>query len=200
MSQILLASLGSGPLSPQTFTFVSNGDANGVCYFLGTNFRGQSWQNPDTFGTVVVTRSSALVGADGDLVNRAVEYNTTDNSSGEWIAIDLGIGNLMVVSDYLLRNGNDGGSGLAIRNWTLQGSNDVASNDVTGINAATWDDLDVRTSDTSMGGAQGDWIHKILGSTPAGYRWLRILNTGVNSVGQNYVQLCEFEFYGDFSF
>lgn len=202
MSQILLASYGQGaPPSPQTFTWVSNGDANGVCYFLGRNFNTIPWENPDTAGRVVVTRSSSLNGTDGDLVNRAAEYNTTDNNLLEWIAIDLGVGDLMVVSDYSLQNGNDGvSSTLAIRNWKLQGSNDVATNDVTGIDAATWVDIDTRTSDTSMGPNQGDWIHKILGATPAGYRWLRVLNTGVNSSGLNFLQLCEFEFYGDFSY
>lgn len=191
------------PTSPQTFTWVSNGDPNDLFYFLGRNQGTAGWTNPDTAGYVTVIRSSSLNGADSDYVNRAVEYNTTDNNSGEWIAVDIGTDNnsrLIVVSDYSLRAGNDGTPGQAIRNWKLQGSNNVATNDITGVNAATWVDIDVRTADASVGVNQGDWGHLILGSTPAGYRFLRILNTGANSSGLNFIQLSEIQVYGDLTF
>lgn len=190
------------PSSPQTFTWVLNGDVNDLFYFLGRNYGTAAWANPHTAGRAVVIRSSSLNGVNADIVDRVQQYNTTDNNANEWIVIHLGIGgNSFVLSDYSLRNGNDGaGSTLAIRNWKMRGSNDVATDDVTGVNAATWTDLDTRTSDTDMGPNQGDWIHKVLGAVPAGYEWIQLLNTGVNSSGLQFLQICEIQLYGELTF
>jgi hypothetical protein len=185
--------------------YVSDGDTNGVAYYIGTNLGMAGWTNPHTALRVTVIRSSTLNGVDADLVDRSINYNTTDNNSGEWMAIDLGSNDasrLMVVSDYSLQNGSSGGFDHTPRNWKLQGSNNVGSNDATGVNAATWVDLDTRSNDTSIASSSGAWGHFILGSVPAGYRWLRILATGINNGGDatQFLQIGEFEFYGDFSY
>lgn len=187
--------------SPLTFTWISNGDTNDLLTYLGQNYGVSAWMNPHTLGTATVIRSSSLNGTDADIVNRAVEYNTTDNNPNEWIVIHIGTGgNTFVLSDYSLRNGNDGASGWALRNWKIRGSNNVATDDVTGVNAATWVDLDTRTSDTSMGTNQGDWTHRILGSTPAGYEWIQLRGNGLDSLGLQFLQISEIQLYGELSF
>lgn len=178
--------------SPLTFTWVSNGDINGVCYFRGTDNGAIAWTNPHTAGRVVVSRSSTLNGADADLVNRAIDYNTTDNNSGEWVRIDLGAGNQLVVTDYTLQNGSNAGFDHTPRNWKLQGSND----------GSAWTDIDTRTNNTDIAFSSGAWAKFTLGSTPAAYRYLRVLATGVNNGGDatEFLQVGEFEFYGSFTF
>lgn len=193
MSQILLATYPSGgPPSPQTFTWVSNGDTNDALYFIGRDYGVSAWTNPDTAGRIVVSRSSSLVGTNAEIVDRAVNYNTTDNNPNEFIKIDLGAANTLVTSDYSIRNGNDGvGSTLAIRNWRLRGSNDDS----------TWFDLDIREPDNSMGPNQGDWIHLICSeSDPTPYRYIQLYNTGPNSGSLNFLQICEIQLYGILQF
>lgn len=187
--------------SPATLTYASDGDDNGALFLIGTVFGRFFWANPHVTGLVTAIRSSDPGGdeAISGLVNRATSYLTTDNGSGEWMAIDLGVDRLMVVSDYLIQNGASDGMN-APKNWKLQGSNDVASDDVTGINAATWDDLDTRSANTAIAQSVGSWGHFTLGVTPSSYRWLRILATGVNQAGLNYLQIGELEFYGTLNF
>lgn len=186
--------------SPQVFTHVTNGDANGINYFIGQNHGLSPWANPHP-GRVTVLRSSSLNGTDADLVDRAIDYNTTDNNAGEWMAIDLGTNDAArtaVVTDYTLQNGSNGAFDHTPRNWKLQGSNNVATNDITGINAATWVDLDTRTNNTDIASASGAWGHFTLGATPSAYRWLKILATGINNGGDStvFLQIGEIEFYG----
>ena len=84
------------------------GDANGVLYAIGSNFGG-TWSNPHTAGKVTVTRSSTQAGNNSDIVNRAADYNTTDNNAGEWVAVDIGLGRTLEMWDYLIQNGASNG-------------------------------------------------------------------------------------------
>src|SRR6266850_1761129 len=110
------------PTSPQTFTWVSNGDTNDVFYFLGRNFGTASWTNPHTAGRCTWIRSSDPGGdaAISAMCDRAQSYLTTGNSSGEWFAVDMGSTRTLVVSDYSLQNGAADGIN-APKNWKLQG-------------------------------------------------------------------------------
>lgn len=199
VGQVRVTSVGAGGPITETFTYATDGDANGLFYRLGTDFGSIAWTNPHTAGECTFIRSTALAGTDSDFCNRATDYNTTDNNSGEWIAVDIGAGRLMTVSDYLLQNGAQDGLN-APSNWNLQGSNDVATNDITGVNAATWTDIDTRVSDTSIAQTVGSWGHFTLGAVPAQYRFFRILATGVNRQGLNFLQVSELELYGDLDY
>lgn len=91
----------------------------------------------------------------------------------------------------------------AMRNWILQGSNDVATNDAAGVSGATWDDIDTRVNDTSMstGSFGSDAVYTANEANTTPYRWFRIINTGLNASGtDNNMQLSEIEFYGEFEF
>lgn len=191
MSQILLAAYGSPPGSPQTFTWVSNGDTNDAIYFIGKDYGVAPWTNPHTAGRVNVVRSSSAVGTDAQIVDHATNYNSTNNTANSFIDIDMGAANAIVVTDYSIQNGNDGGSGLCLRNWRLQGSNDDSS----------WNDLDIREPDNGLGSNQGDWLHLICSEgdvTP--YRYIRLYSTGMDSLGLFFVQICEITLYGTLTF
>jgi hypothetical protein len=179
------------------FQFNGFGDAEGVCYWIGTNYGTEVWQNPHTAGRVTVVMSSIGAGTHANMVNRqGGQNNHTQNIANSWIAIDLGSGNTLTPSYYSLQQrGVDGN--YAIRNWKFQGTNNAASNSISDLNAATWTDLDVRVNDISMGVNVDAWAGYTANATQ-GYRWLRILQTGLNSSNDNHLILGEFEFYGTF--
>lgn len=185
--------------TPAVLTYVSDGDANGVCYFIGTNFGASSWTNPFTAGRITVVRSSDGAGSATDLVDHAANFNSaSDNEVGAWFAIDLGnASRSLVVNKYSLQNRT--ATGEYIRNWKLQGSNNPGSNSISDLAAATWTDLDVHTADATINAGDA-WGTFTLGSTPAAYRWFRIVQTGVNSTGDNYLTIAEIEFYGTLNY
>lgn len=181
----------------RTLTYSSAGDTNGVVYFLGTTYLTGTFSNPNGV-TVTVVRSSNAGGTAADLTDRAQNVTATSNVANSWAAIDLGSGSSLVPSYYTLQ-ARASSNGTLPRNWKLQGSNDVATNDVTGINAATWADLDTRTSDATIN-ADNAWGSFAVSGVTTGYRWLRILQTGLTATGDNYLTIAEFEFYGAFTY
>jgi hypothetical protein len=176
-------------------TYVSDGDANGVAYYLATTGLTTSWANPHTAGKLTAVRSSDQSGTATNLVDRAGGNYYTANALNSWIGIDLGVGNTLTVNRYSLRGWADPSS-VHLRNWKLQGSNGVTTANVAGFEAATWTDLDTKVNDTTINGADM-WVSPTV-TGAAAYRFLRIFQTGVNSAGNYYLVCSEFEFYGRF--
>lgn len=178
-------------------TYSSDGDTNGAIYWIGTNFGAGAFSNPHTSGAVTVVFSSIITGSPAWVVDRAPNSNITPgNSNGEWIAIDLGAGRSVLPKRYSLRQRSQDAVYL-MRNWKLQGSNDAAGNSVAQLNAATWVDLDVQSNNTTIAGAS-QWVSPEVVGASTSYRWLRVVVTGLNSHGQYYFCLAEFEVYGTF--
>lgn len=148
-----------------------------------------TWSNPDTGLGVVSTSQSSTIG--GMTSERALtadaEISTgrshTDNIAGSWWKVDFGTTNPVVVSDAAIRAHNFG-SNLP-RNFKLQGSNDDSN----------WDDLATVTGD---GPAQKSWYHMANIDSETEYRYLRILSTGADSSGGNYLILAGFEVWGTY--
>lgn len=189
--------------SPQTFTYASDGDTNGLFYFLGRNFNTIPWENPHTAGRVVVQNSSILVGTLDFYVNRESSGDIiTNNTPNSWVSVDVGSGQALVVNDYTLQNRGSNGAdnSRAIRNWILQGSNDAASNSISDIAAATWVDIDTRVNDTTMATTSVSFGNYSGFSVPAAYRWFRIYQNGVNAFGSDHLAISEIELYGVFTF
>lgn len=177
-----------------TLNFISNGDANGVAYLLGTNFGAVAWTNPHTAGRLTVVTSPPDGGANPALVvDRANNDFNTTNVALSFIGVDVGFGRTLRVNAYSIRN-RASFSTDSIRNWKLQGANMVAGNTEAQWNAATWTDLDTHVADATISAA-AQWGTFTLALT-AGYRYLRVLQTGLNSSGGNHLCFGEFEFYG----
>jgi hypothetical protein len=121
----------------------------------------------------------------------------TDNVANSWIAVDLGSGHSAVLNKYSLQHKS--ASNGYIRTWKLQGSNNPASNSVADLAAATWTDLDTQTSNGTIGAGAG-WVSPALGSTPAAYRWFRVIQTGANTSGSNVLNVGEVELYGTLTY
>lgn len=178
--------------------YVSNGDENGLFFYIGSNRKQSSWQNPHTSGKIYVGGfQSGGLSYTQNYVNRDTEYLFLGPTASIFIAFDIGLDTprTINVTKYSLRNYTT--ADRFIRNWKLQGSNNVASNDWTGFNNATWTDLDIRINDTTMGGGGSAWgTYTANQNITTQFRFLRILLTGADSLGQMYLCTTEVEFYG----
>lgn len=185
------------PSISEMLSYVSDGDTNGVCYRLGTKFGATAWQNPAMAGLCFVRRSGNValsVGIETDMVDRTLQASNTTDLAGNWIAVGLLAGQSLIPLKYSARNRNV--ADRALRNFKLQGSNDAVSHSLADLVLATWTDLDVRVADTTMAATSGAWgTYTVTGPTTP-YRWIRLLQNGVNSSGDNYLCVCEIELYG----
>lgn len=166
-------------------TYTADGDANGLCYFLGTDKGSTIWQNPTNLG-LIVSASSIEFGVVSQLVDRSDTIFYTPNVDGSWIKIDLLQGNSLQCNRYAIKSHNAGYQ-YHPRNFKLQGSND----DI------TWSDLDIQINNpTLVNSAQ--WLSIPVTSNES-YRYLRIL-AGQDSNGSYYFILGEIEFYGIYKY
>lgn len=164
-------------------------DENGVIYWIGTNGKtAPTWTNPAIIKAVKITCSDPRqpFGKPEDLLSRdqnPINCHTSDDKNSHF-TIDLGV--FVIPTSYTLRHARGYGRS-ALRNWTLQGSNDTKK----------WDVLITHADDKSLGdpGSTATW-HLEKGS--ASYRYLRIAQNGKNSSGQTHYLSCSgFEIYGD---
>ena len=183
------------------YTYASAGDANGFIYAIATLFGGRPWQAPGVAafagaGKVGCLRSSEYTGSALLSVDRSYGVNVhTQSAAGAWQAWDLGAGNEFRPTGYTVRNRGLYG-GIAIRNWKLQGTNNIASWTVSAVGAAEWTDIDTRTGDTTMANDADAWAYYACAQPATGYRYLRIVLTGTDANGSYYLAIGEFEIYG----
>lgn len=199
------AVMGTGSPGPttETLAFSSSAALNGVLFRLGTNFGAVPWENPHTEGRCVVVRSDHGAGSSTDmagLVDRATEFDQySTDTAGSWIAVDLGEDRSLVVAKYTLQNRDF--ADRAIRNWRLQGSNNGGDNSVGDLAAATWFDIDIKEPNSDMAPVANQFAsYDPSEGNINDYRWIRVIQTGLNSSGDNYLTLAEIELYGEFAY
>jgi hypothetical protein len=190
----------SGGGGGANFVWVSNGDTNGVVYYLGTAGGTTGFLSPFSANIGIV--ASGLGGGVYDVwVDRGNGLFYTPNTAGSWVAFDLGIGvgagKTLAMTDYVLKTRGDFDADH-LRNWEMQGSNSVGSWDFTGVQAATWTTIDTRSSDTTLSGTN-TFGHFILSATSAPYRYFRLLMTGLSSSSTNNLTAGEIDFYGNYT-
>lgn len=174
-------------------TYASNGDTNGLFYWIGTNYGQGAWANPFTSGQIAIVPSSSTI-SPSLLVNRAGGQSWyTSNAANSFVVFDTGNKRSLLIKTLLLRHDNE--SAYFLRNFKLQGSNDVASNDLAGINAATWADLLAKTNDTTINAPEA-WGNFPIAGITQDYRWFKLLQPDINSSSDNYLVLGEAELYG----
>jgi hypothetical protein len=180
------------------FNFVTLGTTNGVTYGADTN--GIIFALKAVSKTPLVISLDRAQGVATDVINRTLEYTSTGNSANEWYAFDLGLGVKASISKYTCAYASSNPTQIS-RNWKLQGTNTIATWDTTGVNGATWTDIDIRTNDTTILNAS-PWcgVFTCNQSNANQYRYLRYYNTGNNLGGLGYIQVSEIEFYGHLTF
>jgi hypothetical protein len=179
-------------------TYVSNGDINGLVYYLGTNGLATTFTNPATNGKLPVVASSTTGFTPTNLTDRVSNEWYSADGPGQWVAWDLGVSNNISISKYTIRNRTASPTALP-RNWVLEGSNSVVGSSVTNFNSATWTTIDTRNNDVTLTAVQQYYTITANGSSSS-FQYLRLRNTGVDSSNINYLCFNEIEFYGTLSF
>ncbi|MEH2445790.1 MAG: hypothetical protein V7K18_08400 [Nostoc sp.] len=180
---------GSTGTTNKTLTFSSNGDTNGLFYWLGTAKGTKAWLNPDGTDLLNATASSTGFGTVHSLCDQADTEFYTNSNSNSWVKFQILSGKLKC-NYYSIRNRyrSDSDAQHSLRNWKLQGSNDDA----------IWVDLDTRINNTFLD-TSSKWLSLPVSPTTAAYSYFRILQNGVNSNNYDYLCLGEVELYGEYT-
>lgn len=177
-------STATGGSSGVQLNYVSDGDANGVFYYLGTNKGNTSWSNPSG-NTLVVSASSIGYGDPSSLVNRQGDKFWTANSGNSWVKFHIQRGKFNCNYYSIKSRTND--SDYYPRNWILQGSNDDNS----------WTDLNTQVNNTTLTSA-GQWLSLPVNISGV-FSSFRLIQNGLDSSSYDYLCLDEVELYGVFT-
>lgn len=160
--------------------YLSDGDTNGVFYFLGALGNGGTWRNPQTNGDIAITSSTLVTGAVADLVDRAVGDVQTQRLSPGDFTFDLLSGRQLICNYVSIRNNTVDVSGDRASDlpYLFQGSPD----------GSAWTTLrSLSTFDNTVNGWNS---FSIVSSTP--YRYFRL--AGSTFLGR--LAAGEIELYG----
>lgn len=173
--------------------YINDGDANGLCAFLGTNCGTQTWVNPVLAGRLAVRASSpscrhtdpkAVVGRQPLHTNYAGPRCLESGALRAWWALDLGPQHRLVCNHYSLRHD---ASGAFPRAWALQGSED----------GEAWVDLRVHAGDKSLSMPQQHASWAVQGPEAAKpLRWFRVVLQAPCVDGSWQLHLSNIELYG----
>lgn len=166
-----------------TLTYASDGDTNGLFYYLGTNKNTTAFSNPTTAGIIAVTQSTySSYGKPEWLTDRGGDSIHTNNEPNSWVAIDLKTNGTFKCNYYSVKARSENNQNL--RSFEFQGSNDFI----------TWNVLDSKTNQTQI--SSDAWVSYPIPLT-ASYRYFRILQTGLNQNSSNFLVINELEIYGN---
>ena len=174
---------------PLVLNHASDFDEGGLVYHVGSNGGTEPWVNPGQLGLMSVSSSdgkSIPYGRLHDILSRDTDPKNCHSKdvANSWFCIDLGV--WIIPSKYTLRHAKCYGKS-ALREWELQGSKD----------GTVWQTLASHAQDTSLVEPGSTHTWEITPPADAeGWRHVKILQTGVNGVGKNFISLSGFEIYG----
>lgn len=183
-----------------TLTYASNGDSNGLIYYLGTNGLTTAFTNPAGTGFLILASGSST-NTPAALTSRDTTLWASLGTPLQWMALDLGAGKSIDLHDYTLKARSDSNSAM-LRNWELQGTNSISVWSVAGVESSSWTVIDTQGNQLSMSVAN-DFFYTGYPSNKPSYRYLRLIQTGYNSEpfpsnDRDYLVLGEIEFYGQY--
>lgn len=168
----------------KSFTYVSDGDTNGLFYWIGTKEGTQSWSNPIATHLIYANMSSQYDSSHFHpeyLFDRQVNDDiATANIPNSFYQIDL-VNIAFQPNYYSIRARNYNANNP--QSWNLLGSVDTTS----------WDVLDTVTNNPL---SQNQWCSRPV-STNKSYYYFRIVQTGLSTSGDNIFCVGEFEIYGN---
>lgn len=186
-------------LPGSNLVYASDGDINGLAYYLGTAGLTTAFTNPAVNTAFPVIASSELNPGSfptSSIVDRIPSLAHTQALTDSWFAFSIP-NNSLSVTKYTLRARNDAGSNQ-LRSWILEGTNTLSTFTVAGVNAASWAAIDTRTNDATLNAAD-QYYTLTKNGTSASFRYLRLKQTSPNSSGTLHLTLGEIEFYGTLS-
>lgn len=174
--------------------YISDGDCNGVFYYLGTSYGSHPWMNPALTKKLVVSASSppsrftdakALVSRNYQGTSFAGPCNVGGQMSAWW-KVDLGADQQLLCNYYTVRQDS---SSSFMRNWSLQGS----------VDGQRWTQLRTHHNDQTIGhgGQYASW--PVFGANALlPFRFFRVILLGpTTSVSTPWnLSLCYLELYG----
>ena len=106
------------------FSFKTDYDENGICYYFGTNFgKNKIYKNPSLNDLIIIKPSSWWKGDIHDVIGRKKQCKcSTNNQKNSYIIINF-LNYKINPCSYSLRHGHSD-SWYCLKNWTLSGSND----------------------------------------------------------------------------
>ncbi|MEH2392605.1 MAG: discoidin domain-containing protein [Nostoc sp.] len=161
--------------------YASDGDTNGLFYYLGTNAKTTDWSNPTGNG-VLISASSTENGSLSSLVDRVSSQWFSNINANNYVQFQLTNCKLKPTKYSIKTRSNN--ADYYPRNWQLLGSND-------GIN---WDVVDEQINNNTLSSIS-QWL-TIPVSTTTKYSYFRLLQNGADSSGAGYLCLGEVELYG----
>lgn len=166
-------------------TYVSGGDTNGVFYWIGTQGNTQPYSNPAVSGLVTATASSTLNSnaVASNLTDRGTAIAHSANDPNAYFEYDIGPNYSLIMSSYSLKGRDDSGVHLPV-DWKMEASKDSSS----------WIDVDIQVNNLTI--QANAWTTFPIANQTTAYRYWRLQLTGVDSGGNYYLTLGEWEFYG----
>lgn len=165
-----------------TFTYVADGDSNGLFYYLGENYGVGGWINPADIGTLVITASTTTLGATSQLTDRTTQDWYVNPASGSWVKFALQSGVTFLLQGINFRQRTNAKYDSAA-DFLIEGSNDDS----------TWTSLFTRTAAQVPSGSNA-WAYWAVSGIVTKYRYFRIKQPASTS----YFCICELELYGTF--
>lgn len=173
-------------LQPKTLAYVSNGDDNGVFYWLGSNGKTTPFSSPAQSGKVSLSQLSYFTESTlaDKLVDRdpATFAHTHDTPNASYKA-DLTTKKL-IISAWSIKARLGANSGQNPQAVNLQASN----------NDYIWIDIEQKSLANFKDGA---WFTSQISNQSTAYKYWRIVQATTNDNGQNYFVLSEWELYGE---
>lgn len=164
--------------------FSSDGDTNGLFYYLGTSKGAAAWSNPSVNNSIIVRASYTESGNPISLVDRANSEWFSNNIANSWVGFQIQTGKFKCNYYSIKTRANN--PDYYPRNWILQASND-------GIN---WTILDTQIDNTALDSIS-QWLSLPVISTTS-YSYFQLLQNGLDSSNSNYLCLGEVEIYGTY--
>ena len=165
-------------------------DTNGLLYHLGTDGGTRPYQNPQAAAGGVTTEAlhpHISYYEPHRLVQHVHddEYNLTDDKPGCWMKFAIVGGGRMEVDRYCLRSDKQP-SCHELRNWQLQASND----------GAEWTTLRAHANDEALAATAFSTASWAVEGGKGAFAQFRVLQTGKNSGGNDYLNCAGIELYG----
>lgn len=166
--------------------YASNGDTNGVIYYLGTEKLTHAFFNPSTNGIATLTATPAFNASFGseNATNRVSGSSyLSDGTNNSFWKIDLLANKSLTLKGYTIkkRGGHDP------KSWDLEGSTDNV----------TWSLIDRQVNNLVFNSS--DYFYQAITNQTTSYRYLRFTQTGQSLTGTTYLAFDDIELYGGLS-
>ncbi|MEM1425932.1 MAG: hypothetical protein AAGF75_05190 [Cyanobacteria bacterium P01_H01_bin.130] len=165
-----------------------------VLYSFGTGFGSAAWSNPLDGIRCDASSSSVQSGSDArTLGNRTVDYFSTQNTAGQWVAFDFDVGGAgyRVNLDAFAWQHVPSFPDFRLVSFVVEAGNGAS------LAAATWESIATISDASFLPNAASSWSSiRPLIQTAEPYRFLRITSTGTDSNGLNHTMGAEVIFGG----